>query len=232
MKSSTIEPAHVAQAQLAADFVGGFEVDFEDGRFLVLAAFVAAGVDVDGDERLGFVDDDVAAALEMDLAGEGVLDLPRDVEAVEDRLVLGVELDLVGGALGDLGDHRRACGRTACGLSTTMRSTSSVRKSRTVRSMRSGSWKTQVADGCCLDAFLDAVPFLEQQREVADEVARLLAFADGAHDDAHAFGNGESRGGSSSSAGVPPGSRSCGRCRFGRSSAAARGSGRAERGWS
>ena len=67
------EAAHVAQADLAADFLGGFEVDLEDGGFLVLAAFVAAGVDVDGDEGLGFVDDDVAAALEVDLAREGVL---------------------------------------------------------------------------------------------------------------------------------------------------------------
>ena len=69
-----------------ADFVGGLEVDLEDGGFLVLAALVAAGVDVDGHERLGFVHDDVAAALEVDLAGEGILELPGDVEAVEDRL--------------------------------------------------------------------------------------------------------------------------------------------------
>ena len=32
------QAAHVAQAQLAADFVGGFEVDLEDGGFLVFAA--------------------------------------------------------------------------------------------------------------------------------------------------------------------------------------------------
>ena len=53
-----------------------------------LPPLVAAGVDVDGDEGLGFVDDDVAAALQMHLAGEGVLQLSRDVEAVEDRLVI------------------------------------------------------------------------------------------------------------------------------------------------
>ena len=50
------------------------------------AAFVAAGVHVNGHERLGFINDDVAAALEMHLAREGVLQLLRDVETVEDRL--------------------------------------------------------------------------------------------------------------------------------------------------
>ena len=37
------------------------QVDFEDGRFLVLAA-LAARIHVDGDERFGFIDHDVAAA--------------------------------------------------------------------------------------------------------------------------------------------------------------------------
>jgi hypothetical protein len=32
------ESAHVAQAKLAADFVGRFQVDAQDGRFLVAAA--------------------------------------------------------------------------------------------------------------------------------------------------------------------------------------------------
>ena len=41
---------------------------FEDGGFLILAAFVATGVHVNSDERLGFINHDVAAALEMDLA--------------------------------------------------------------------------------------------------------------------------------------------------------------------
>ncbi len=72
-----------------------------------------------------------------------------------------------------------------------MRSTSSVRKSRTVRSMRSGSWKTQRGRRLGFDALLNPLPFFEQQREVAHEIARLLAFARGAHDDAHAVGDGQ-----------------------------------------
>ncbi len=69
------QAAHVAQAKLPADFVGGFEVDLEDGGFLVLAALVPARVHVDGHQRLGFIHDDVTAALEMHLAREGVLQL-------------------------------------------------------------------------------------------------------------------------------------------------------------
>ena len=53
-----------------------------------------AGVDVDGDQRLGFINDDVAAAFQVDLAREGVLQLARDVQTVENRLVLRVKGDL------------------------------------------------------------------------------------------------------------------------------------------
>jgi hypothetical protein len=96
------EAAHVAEAQLAADFVGGFEVDLDDGGLLFFGrALVAAGIDVDGDEGFGFVDDDVAAGLEGDLAGEGVFELAGDIEPVEERLGFGVEFDLGDGAFGD-----------------------------------------------------------------------------------------------------------------------------------
>ena len=44
-------------------------------------------------KRLGFVDDDVAAARQPDLAVEGVVDLLLDAEALEDRLRTRVVLD-------------------------------------------------------------------------------------------------------------------------------------------
>jgi hypothetical protein len=66
------QAADVAQAQLAGDLLDGLEVDLEDGLVLVGAAPVLAGVDVDGDERLGLVDDDGAARGQADLAAEGV----------------------------------------------------------------------------------------------------------------------------------------------------------------
>ena len=84
------EPAHVAEAQLPRDFLGGFEVHFENRRLLIAAALVASGVHVNRHERLGFINDDVAAAFQMHLAREGVFQLLADVEAVENRLRLGV----------------------------------------------------------------------------------------------------------------------------------------------
>ena len=59
------QAGHVAQAQLARDFLGRFEVGGQ-GRLLD-PVFLGrtAGVDVDRDERLGRVDDQVAAALQL-----------------------------------------------------------------------------------------------------------------------------------------------------------------------
>ena len=42
-----------------------------------------------------------------------------------------------------------------------------------------------------LHPFLDLLPLIEQQCQVAHKVAQLLALADGPHDDAHAFGDQE-----------------------------------------
>ena len=91
---------------MAGDLIRGLEVDLEDGGLLVFAALVASGVDIDGHQRFGFIHHEVAAALEVNLAGEGVLELAGDIEAVENGLGLFVELDLVCGALGlDLQHH-------------------------------------------------------------------------------------------------------------------------------
>src|SRR5687768_15260228 len=100
IKSSTMRPPMLRRRSWP-DFVGGFEVDLQYGRFLVLAAFVPSGVDVDGDQRLGFVDNDVAAAFQMDLSGEGAFQLAGNAEAVEERLRIGIEFDLGDGALGN-----------------------------------------------------------------------------------------------------------------------------------
>src|SRR2546425_7437411 len=98
-------PAYVAQRELAEDFLGGLEVDFQDVLFLSLASLVAASVHIDGDQRLRFVNDEVAAALEMDLAAEGGLQLARDAEPVEDWLVFAVMANLFRRSLADPGDH-------------------------------------------------------------------------------------------------------------------------------
>jgi hypothetical protein len=86
------QAAHVAQAQLAGHLVGRLQVDLHDGLLLAVAALVAAGVDVDGDQGLRLVEDQVAAALQPDLAAEGVLQLPLDVEVLEDGRVALIDL--------------------------------------------------------------------------------------------------------------------------------------------
>ena len=58
----------------------------------VRLADVAAGIDVDGDERLGLVDDEIAARLQPDLAAQRLVDLGLDAVLLEDREVLRVEL--------------------------------------------------------------------------------------------------------------------------------------------
>ncbi len=58
-----------------------------------------------------------------------------------------------------------------------------------MRSIKSGSWKTQEGGRLGLDLLLDFVPLLQEQGQVQDEIALLLAFAGGAHDHAHALGD-------------------------------------------
>ena len=89
------QAAEVAQAQLAGDFVGGLDVGAQGGFFDVGALGGAAGVHVDRDQRFGVVDDDRAARGQGDLARVGRFDLVFDLEAREQRHVVGVAFDAV-----------------------------------------------------------------------------------------------------------------------------------------
>jgi hypothetical protein len=185
------EAAHVTEAKLTADFVGGLDIDFSDDGFLFFGgAFMAAGIDVDGDEGFGFVDDDIAAGFEVDLAREGGFELARDIEAIEDGLGFGVEFDFIDGAFGDTADHIA----------------DAVMFGVAVDDDAFDVFGEEIADGAFDevgfaedaggiglfgDAFLDFAPFFEEESEVTDEVTFLLIFADGADDDAHAIGDGE-----------------------------------------
>ena len=89
------DPAEVAQADLAHDLLDRLEVGLQHRVLEVRLAHEAAGVDVDGDQRLGGVDHDVAPRLQPDLALQGRLDLLLDAELLEQRgLLLAEELDL------------------------------------------------------------------------------------------------------------------------------------------
>jgi hypothetical protein len=79
------DAAQVAQAQLPRDGAGGLEVGLEDGVVEVARADEAAGVDVHRGQRLGLVDDQVAAALEVHAPRQRAHDLLLDAEQVEDR---------------------------------------------------------------------------------------------------------------------------------------------------
>ncbi len=56
------QAGEIAQAQLPGDFLRRLEIGLERGILDVMFAGRAAGVDVDRDQRLGLVDDDVAAS--------------------------------------------------------------------------------------------------------------------------------------------------------------------------
>ena len=84
------DAAEIAQAHLADDFLHGFEVGPDDGVFEAVraAADVLSGVDVDGDQRFGVVDDDVAAGFQPDFRAQAFVDFLLDAELLEDRAFL------------------------------------------------------------------------------------------------------------------------------------------------
>ena len=88
------EAADVPEAELVDYLLHGLEVRAEHGLLQVALADVAAGVHVDGRERLALVDDQVAPGLEPDLAPQVGVDLLLAAEVVEDGRGALVELDL------------------------------------------------------------------------------------------------------------------------------------------
>ena len=87
------EAAHVAQAQLARRLFGRFHVGAKRGFLDVSAARGTRGIDVDGDQRLGVVDDDRAARGQLHGSRVGRFDLVFDLEAREQRNVVAIAFD-------------------------------------------------------------------------------------------------------------------------------------------
>ena len=176
------DAAHVAQSELAHDLVDGLEIGLHHRVFEAALADVLAGVDVDGDKRLGLVDDQVPTGLEPDLGFQRLVELLLDLEEVEDRRLLLIVLDLV--------DHRRVeAGRrserradTPASSSTTTRSKSSAKTSRNRRNNTDRSlWISLGALGI-LRAALDLLPGFDQEHHVVLEVLLVLADTRGARD--------------------------------------------------
>src|SRR5574343_556246 len=88
------DTAQIAQAQLARQRQRGFQVGLEDGFVEVAVADKATGVDVDGGHRLGLVDDQVTAELQVDATRQRLVDLGFDAVQLEQRALAAVTLDL------------------------------------------------------------------------------------------------------------------------------------------
>ena len=84
------EAADVAQPELAGHLGGGLDVGVDRRLLLGGGAGRAAGVDVDGGQRLGGVDDDRAAARQLHPALVDAVDLGLEVVAAEQRQAVGV----------------------------------------------------------------------------------------------------------------------------------------------
>ena len=182
------ETADVAQPHLPGDFVRRLQIGLKDGALHVFAAFVPAGIDIDRDESFGLVDHDVSAARQPDLAVESLLDLFVDAVFFEDMLLFLVELDAFLRARGNLRDqflHPLDGGKIVANHRIYL-----LGKKIAHRALDEiGFLEKLVGRALCLHVFLNVVPLLEQQMEIADKKARALAGADGADDDAHAVGD-------------------------------------------
>ena len=80
------QPGEVAQAQLPRHLLGGLEVGPQRGVLDAALARRAAGVHVDGDQRLGLVDHDIAAGAQLHRRAEHGVELRLDLVPEEQRL--------------------------------------------------------------------------------------------------------------------------------------------------
>src|SRR5262249_49488400 len=83
-KADDDEPGEVAQPELRGNLVGRLKVGAQRGLFDVALARRAARVDIDRDQRLGLVDDDVAARTQLRDRRVDRVDLALDLEAMEE----------------------------------------------------------------------------------------------------------------------------------------------------
>ena len=88
------DPADVSKPQLTPDLLSRFPVVLQNRLLQVRGANEFPGVDIDDGQRLGPIDDQVAARRQIDLPVEGLLDLIVDVVSLEERDLVGVVLDL------------------------------------------------------------------------------------------------------------------------------------------
>ena len=130
------DAADVAQPELPGDLARRLEVGPQDRLLGILLAGVAAGVDVDRDQRLGRLDDQLAAGRQLAPGLEQVADLGLDVELVEQRRRLVVQLHPARSARGR---PARGTARSRCRArfeSTDSASTLALKRSRMMPRVR------------------------------------------------------------------------------------------------
>src|SRR6185437_3737158 len=86
------DPAHVAQPELPRDFRGSLHVGPKYRLFRVLLARITPRVHIDRDQCFGRLDDEITTRWEIAATLEDVPDLRLDLELVEQRRLLGVQL--------------------------------------------------------------------------------------------------------------------------------------------
>ena len=58
------DAAQIAQTQLTGNHLGCFEIGLEYGVIEITAAYKSAGIDIDGGQCLGLIDDHISTGLE------------------------------------------------------------------------------------------------------------------------------------------------------------------------
>src|SRR5690606_18168262 len=178
------QTADVAQTQLTSDFLGGFQVGLQGGFLDIAALGGACRVDVDGHQRFGRIDDDGAAGGQLHFTLEGGLDLAFDLETVEQRHAVFIQLDLAGVLRHHLLDE-------AQGLSLGVDAVDQCFADVLAQIIANGTdddigflvdqeWSRAVLGG-----FLDGAPELYQVIEVPLQLFAGAAKACGTHDQAH-----------------------------------------------
>ena len=90
------QPGQIAQAQLAGNLVGGFKVGFQSGLFDRPFFGRPARVHVDGHQRLGHADDDIAAGRQLHRWVEHARQVPLDLKPGEQWHLFGVQFHVFG----------------------------------------------------------------------------------------------------------------------------------------
>ena len=86
------QAAQVPQPELPGHFVGGLQVGLQGGLLQLLLAGAAAGVDIDGHQGLGGVDDDAAAGFQGDPFGIDAVELVLHLVAGKDGQLVRIKL--------------------------------------------------------------------------------------------------------------------------------------------